>query len=123
MLDELENTMATTEFLKASPPVQQLFADRWQQHQQFLQQEAQMQQQAMQSQLMHSAVAQATQQAAAEAASMAVHEAHEQQRAQDQIPTDQLVHSADQRAQGQPNDGKAPAPTPKKRKFTFEEHQ
>ena len=48
MLDELEEAMATTEFLKASQQVQALFVDRWTQHTQFLQQEAQMQQQAMQ---------------------------------------------------------------------------
>lgn len=122
MLDELENAMATTEFLKASPQVQQLFQDRWAQHTQFLQQEAMAQQQAMQQQLMHSAVAQATQQAAAQAASDAVMEAREQDRYQQQVPTDQLVHSAaDQGQQARANDGRAPAPKVKKRKMTFEE--
>jgi hypothetical protein len=94
MLDELEDAMATTEFLKASPQIQQLFSQRWSEHTFFLQQEAMMQQQAMQSQMIHGAVAQATQQSAAMAASQAVDEAMSQVSAQRQQPTDQYVANA-----------------------------
>lgn len=98
MLDELEAAMATTEFLKASPQVQQLFGERWQQHSAFLQQEAQNQQMAMQSSAVHSAVAMATQQAAATAAADAVKEAMAQVHAQQQQPTDQYVAEAGMKA-------------------------
>jgi hypothetical protein len=121
MLDELEDAMATTEFLKASPPVQKLFADRWSQHSMFLQREAQMQQKAMQGQMIHTAVAQATQQAAATAAAQAVEEANEQVKAQRGQPTDQYVASAAAKAGGKARSG-APGesnPAPKKRKMTF----
>lgn len=82
MLDELEASMATTEFLHASPPIQQGFNMRWEQHRQFLAQEAMAQQQAMMAQSSHQAVAQATQQAAAMAAADAVTEARNQVSAQ-----------------------------------------
>lgn len=119
MLDELEAAMATTEFLRASPQIQQLFSERWQQHAFFLQQEAQRQQQAMQGQLIHTAVAQATQQAAAQAAAGAVDEAMNQVQAQRQQPTDQYVASAQAKSGGRnPNQREAP---PKKRKVTIEE--
>lgn len=136
MLDELEDTMATTEFLKASPQVQQAFSSRWSQHAAFLQQEAQRQQQAMQGQMIHTAVAQATQQAAATAAADAVHEAHSQLQAQNQQPTGQYVASAQARAQqgsGQPSGpasqprrplpGERPQPAAQpKRTVTIKEH-
>jgi hypothetical protein len=117
MLDELEDTMATTEFLKASPAIQQLFSQRWQQHATFLQQEAMAQQQAMQSGMIHNAVAQATQQAAAQAASDAVTEAQRQVQAQNQQPTSQYIASAEGKA-GRP----APPPQKKKLTITREEH-
>lgn len=85
MIDELESAMMTTEFLSASPPVQQVFIERWNQHSHFLQARAQMQQQAMMSQQMHTAVAQATQQAAAMAAAEATKETHTQMRTQDMV--------------------------------------
>jgi hypothetical protein len=116
MLDELEAAMATTEFLKASQPIQQAFGERWAAHQQFLQAEAAAQQAGMQSAMMHSAVAQATQQAAAKAASMAVDQAMEQVQAQKQLPTDQYVAAANGQA------GPGAPPPPKKRKLTLEEH-
>jgi hypothetical protein len=100
MLDELEDSMATTEFMKASPPIQKLFSDRWQQHSMFLAQEAQRQQMAMQSGMIHSAVAQATQQAAAMAASDAVNQAQEQVHAQNQQPTNEYVARAEQSTHG-----------------------
>jgi hypothetical protein len=68
MLDELEAAMMTTEFLSASPPIQQLFMDRWNQHSQFLQARQQAQQQASMTGMMHAAVANATQQTAAKVA-------------------------------------------------------
>ena len=82
MLDELESAMKTTEFLSASPPVQQLFMHRWQEHRAFLDQQAQAQQQAIQDQMTQQAVAQATQQAAAQAASETVKSVLEQLRMQ-----------------------------------------
>lgn len=109
MMDELEAAMATTEWMKASPKVQQLFQQEWEQHQQFLQQEAQAQQGAMQQQAVHNAVAQATQQAAAQAASEAIHQAMEQVHAQQQLPTDQYVSNAQQRG---PNPTMGPAKKP-----------
>ena len=68
MLDELESSMMTTEFLAASPMVSQAFQERWQQHVTFLQQRAQQQEQSMQSGMMRSALANATQQVAAKTA-------------------------------------------------------
>lgn len=96
MLDELEDAMATTEFLKASPKVQALFGQQWAQHSQFLAQEAQMQQMAMQSQMVHSAVAQATQQSAAMAAAEAVDQAMQQVKTQQGLPTQDFVARAQQ---------------------------
>lgn len=116
MLDELEAEMATTEFLKASPQIQQLFGQRWAEHSQFLQQEAMAQQQAMQSGMIQNAVAQATQQAAAQAAAEAVNSAMSQVHAQQAQPTDQYVASAKAKAEGN-----RPAPQPQKRKLTVEE--
>jgi hypothetical protein len=98
MLDELEEEMATTEYLKASPQIQQKFSARWEEHRQFLMQEAQAQQQAMQGQMMHNAVAQATQQAAATAAAQAVEEAMQQVKAQQAQPTGQYVAQAQARS-------------------------
>lgn len=95
MLDELESTMMTTEWLSASPPVQQLFMDRWNQHSFFLQQRAQMQQQAQMAGAVQNAVAQATQQAAAMAASQTVHSAQSQIQAQQQTN-----HATQQGGQG-----------------------
>jgi hypothetical protein len=98
MLDELEDAMATTEFLKASPQIQAGFADRWMQHSQFLAIEAQRQQAAMQNNAVQGAVAQATQQAAAQAAAETVNSTMEQMSAQRGQPTDQYVASAQARA-------------------------
>lgn len=68
MMDELEAAMASIDFLQASPPIQAAFVQRWEQHQQFLQQMASIQQQTIENQMVHGAVAQATQQVAAETA-------------------------------------------------------
>lgn len=100
MLDELEDAMSTTEYMKASQPVQMLFSAEWMQHNQFMQQEAAAQQQAMQSGQIQNAVAQATQQAAAMAAADAVHSAHAQVKAQNGQPTEQYVAQAQAQSQG-----------------------
>jgi len=91
MLDELEASMMTTEFLSASPQVVKLFQDRWQQHVTFLQQRAAQQEQSMQSGMMRSALANATQQVAAKTAAEVTDTALAQIRAganrEDQSPT------------------------------------
>lgn len=123
MLDEMEDAMATTEFLHASPKIQALFGQRWQQHAFFMQKEAEAQQQAMQSGMIQNAVAQATQQAAAMAAADAVNSTQQQMGAQQAQPTEQYVAAAHgnapQRGDGH---GKPPVPT-KKRKLTVEESE
>jgi predicted TIM-barrel fold metal-dependent hydrolase len=124
MLDEMEDAMATTEFLKASPKIQQLFGQRWAEHSNFLAQEAQRQQMAMNSQAVHSAVAQATQQSAAMAAADAVDQAMSQVSAQRAQPTEQYVASAAERAQRGPDAARADfrkKASPAKRKVTIEE--
>jgi hypothetical protein len=83
-LDELEAAMKTTEFWEASPPTQQAFNDRWNQHNQVLQQAAQAQAQAQNGAAMQSAIAQATQQAAAQVAADTVQEVMGQIKAQQQ---------------------------------------
>lgn len=93
MLDELEAHMSTTEFLRTSPQMQEVFFQRWQEHNTFLQQEAEAQAASQQSQMVQSAVAQATQQAAATAAAHAVSSAMQQMEAQRQIPTAQMVQA------------------------------
>jgi hypothetical protein len=120
MLDELESAMATTEFLKASPPIQAAFADRWQQHQQFLMLEAQAQQQALQSGMIQNAVAQATQQAAAQAAADAVTSTQSQMDAQRAQPTEDYVARAEAR---QPQAGAGPKPKVRKTTITREERE
>lgn len=100
MMDELEASMATTEYLRASPPIQQAFAQRWEEHRAFLAMQAQAQQQAMMSQNVQQAVAQATQQAAAMAAARTVDSASAQLTEQDRMgesgETDRLVRAASQ---------------------------
>lgn len=82
MLDELESAMQTTEFLSASPNVQQLFIDRWNQHAQFLQARQEAQQNAAMSGMMHAAVANATQQTAAKVAAEVTDQSLQQVHAQ-----------------------------------------
>jgi hypothetical protein len=117
MMDELEASMATTEYLHASPAMQKSFVDRWEMHRAFLMQEAQMQAQMMQQGQIQSAVAQATQQAAAMAAAQAVDEAMSQVHAQKELvrggQTGQMVRQAEQQTEGRRPEG-----PPKKRKFT-----
>jgi hypothetical protein len=82
MLDELEAEMMTTEFLSASPPIQQAFGERYNQHAQFMQQASEQQAQGAQDQMVQQAVAQATQQAAAQAAASTVESVVDQLKAQ-----------------------------------------
>jgi hypothetical protein len=131
-LDELEAAMTTTEFMKASPQIQQLFSDRWMAHNQFLQQQAQAQQQAQMNQQIQSATAQATQMAAAKAAADAVDSTRTQMGEQAKQPTDQFVAAAQAQSggapnqrtqQGNPQPAKGQPPQgPKKEKITFERH-
>lgn len=121
MLDELEHAMSTTEFMKASPPIQQAFSDRWMQHSQFLQQQAQMQAQAQQGAQIQSAVAQATQMAAAKAASEAVDSTRAQMGEQAKQPTEQYIASAHAQSEGQPPGPNSAAPGARKRKVTIED--
>ena len=106
MMDELESAMATTEFLRASLPIQTAFAERWKQHRFFLVQEAQAQQQAMQSGMIQGAVAQAVQQAAAQTAASTVTETREQVGIQNEMErsgeTRRLVAQANEKGGGQP---------------------
>jgi hypothetical protein len=112
MLDELEAAMATTEFLKASPMIQQAFMTRWEAHRQFMMQEAQAQQSAMQQHMIQSSVAQATQMAAAKAASEAVDSTREQMGEQSKQPTGEYVARAEQASQ------RPPTGPPKPRRVT-----
>ena len=109
MMDELEAAMATTEFLRSSPPTQQVFMDRWNQHRQFLIQEAEARQQSMQNGAIQNAVAQATQQAAAMAAADAVREAQEQTSIQNNMEssgqTRQMVNAAQSAPGKRPQSG------------------
>lgn len=81
MLDELEASMMTTEFLSASQQIYEIFQDRWQQHVTFLQQRAQQQEASMQNGMMRSALANATQQVAAKTAAEVTDAAQQQIRA------------------------------------------
>jgi hypothetical protein len=85
MMDEMEATMSTMEWLQASPEIQQVFMERYQQHATFVQQAAQRQQQFMQSQMVQGAVAQAVQQSAAQTASATVDAVMQQMLSQAQV--------------------------------------
>lgn len=118
MLDELEAQMSTTEFLKASPQVQQLFSARWQEHVAYIQQQAQAQQQMLMNQQIQSATAQATQMAAAKAAADTVESTRTQMGEQEKQPTEQYVSAAQRDASS-----KRTAEPPKKRKVTVSEEE
>ena len=72
IMDELESQMATTEFLSASPELQQGFVTFWNRCRGILMQASERRSQGMQQSQMQGAVAQATQQAAAKAAAETV---------------------------------------------------
>lgn len=72
MLDEYDATMMTTEWLEASPQVQQLFIEQYEKHRAFLSAMQEAQAQSVQNQMVQGAMAQASQMAAAKAASAAI---------------------------------------------------
>ena len=84
IMDELESEMATTEWLSASPEIQQGFVAFWNKCRQFLIEASQRRQDGMQQQQIQGAVAQAAQQAAAKAAAEAIDSAMEQMKASEQ---------------------------------------
>jgi hypothetical protein len=85
IMDELESEMATTEWLSASPPIQQGFVQFWNKCRQFLVDSAKQRQEGMQDQQIQGAVAQAAQQAAAKAAAEAIDMAMDQIKASSEI--------------------------------------
>ena len=85
IMDELESEMATTEWLSASPPIQQGFVQFWNKCRQFLVDSAKQRQEGMQDQQIQGAVAQAAQQAAAKAAAEAIDMAMDQFKASAEI--------------------------------------
>jgi hypothetical protein len=84
IMDELESEMATTEWLSASPEIQQGFVAFWNKCRQFLVEASQRRQDGMQQQQIQGAVAQAAQQAAAKAAAEAIDSAMDQMKASEQ---------------------------------------
>ena len=78
IMDELEAEMATTEYLGASPQIQQAFAQFWNKCRQILVKASENRDKGMQQQQIQGAVAQATQQAAAKAAAEAIDMAMDQ---------------------------------------------
>ena len=85
IMDELESQMATTEFLSASPELQQGFVAFWNRCRQMLMQASERRSQGMQQSQVQGAVAQAAQQAAAKAAAEAVDVALNQVQASQQV--------------------------------------
>tara|TARA_R110000824_G_scaffold140651_10_gene306820 strand:+ start:1876 stop:4128 length:2253 start_codon:yes stop_codon:yes gene_type:complete len=85
IMDELESEMATTEWLSASPPIQQAFVEFWNKCRKFMVDSAKQRQEGMQQQQVQGAVAQAAQQAAAKAAAGAIDMAMDQMKASQQI--------------------------------------
>lgn len=85
MMDELESSMETTEWLEASAEVKKNFTDIYERHRQYLAAIQESQMASVQSQMMQGAIAQATQQAAAKAASVATDAALSQIEAQGEM--------------------------------------
>ena len=94
-MDEMEASMTTTEFLSASPQVQQGFLDVWNRAQEMRTQAAERRQEAGNDQQVQQAVAQAAQQAAAKAAASAIDMAMEQM----QVSQQQTAQAPDMLAQ------------------------
>jgi hypothetical protein len=78
VMDELESTMATTEYLGASPQIQKGFSDFWNKCRKILVEASERRQQGANQQQIQGAVAQAAQQAAAKAAAEAIDMAMDQ---------------------------------------------
>jgi hypothetical protein len=85
IMDELESSMATTEFLSSSPEIQQGFVNFWNKCREILSEASEQRQAGMQEQQVQGAVAQAAQQAAAKAAAEAIDMAMDQMKASQQI--------------------------------------
>jgi hypothetical protein len=85
IMDELESSMATTEFLSASTQIQQGFVEFWNRCRQILVKASEQREQGMAQSQIQGAVAQAAQQAAAKAAAEAIDMAMEQMRASQEI--------------------------------------
>jgi len=85
VLDELEASMATTEFLSASPQIQQGFVEFWNRCRNLLVKASERREQGMAQSQIQGAVAQAAQQAAAKAAAEAIDSALDQTRASQEI--------------------------------------
>jgi len=85
VMDEFEAEMATTEFLGASPQVQQGFVEFWNRCRQILVEASERRQQGADNAQVQSAVAQAAQQAAAKAAAEAIDMAMDQARAASEV--------------------------------------
>jgi hypothetical protein len=85
VMDELESEMATTEFLSASPQIQQNFVGFWNKCRQYLVQASERRESGMQQQQIQGAVAQAAQQAAAKAAAEAIDVAMDQFKASQEV--------------------------------------
>ena len=84
-MDELESEMATTEWLSASPEIQQGFVQFWNKCRQFLVEASDRRQDGAQQQQVQGAVAQAAQQAAAKAAAEAIDMAMDQMKESQKI--------------------------------------
>jgi hypothetical protein len=105
IMDELESEMATTEFLSASPSIQQGFVAFWNKCRTFLIEASQRRQDGMQQQQIQGAVAQAAQQAAAKAAAEAIDAAMDQMKASEtaaQGAPDALAQAMLQQQTGRP---------------------
>jgi hypothetical protein len=85
IMDELESQMATTEFLSASPEIQQGFVQFWNKCREILVEASERRQEGANQQQIQGAVAQAAQQAAAKAAAEAIDMAMDQFKASQQI--------------------------------------
>ena len=85
IMDELESSMAPTEFLSSSPEIQQGFVGFWNKCREILSEASEQRQAGMQEQQVQGAVAQAAQQAAAKAAAEAIDMAMDQMKASQQI--------------------------------------
>jgi hypothetical protein len=104
IMDELESEMATTEFLGASPQIQQGFAEFWNKCRQILVQASERRQEGANNAQIQGAVAQAAQQAAAKAAAEAIDMAMDQFKAStaiaDEAPEALAKAMQDQQRQG-----------------------
>jgi hypothetical protein len=106
IMDEFESEMATTEWLSASPEIQQSFVAFWNKCRQFLVEASDRRQDGMQQQQIQGAVAQAAQQAAAKAAAeaidMAMDQMKESQKIAPQAPEALAQAMSEQQQQQQP---------------------